>query len=761
MIRGKGVNRMTVILLTGLVITFFCLAICISLINVLDTSYTKEVADDFHAHHESLTKTLENRVAQSVDIARGASEALDTTRHNFDTSRINEIIYDYGNSFGVTEINFMDIEGNVICSHSQCFYKDNTDILKTYMDKFTKVKDDSFCAIMIGENAEDGAFSARLLCQVPVYYGISFKGYMIVSRDVTDLFESEEFDYLNEMGEAYLIDGRGNVLARSSESRITTGLGANLFVALGNYSNEKSETLSRIENMKENLNADATSYISIDTKDGYKLQISYSKLSGVSNICFVTCFDDNLIGKKVQPLIFRSVFSCMAIMVLMLGVVIYVWSTAKKDNLTIEKLAFEDSVTDGHNVNYFIDFVPKVQAIYNETPFMIRRFDIVNFRYINEAYGHNRADGVLKACIDCFEEIFSSKELCVRMNSDQFIAIMVNEEDVEKKLTQYEKRVNEEARGQGVKYPIKFKAGVYQIRKSDSDVDVMIDRANVARKTDKGDDSKLGVLYSDKVVTDMRKVNRIEADMQRALATGEFKVYIQSKWDIKADVVCGGEALVRWIKPDGTTIYPDEFISIFENNGFVEKLDFYMLEMVCEKIRELIDNGDNVLPISVNQSRILLHSPDYVKNVEKIINRYNIPPGYIELEITESVFQDDLSSMIKTVNELKKLGIRLSMDDFGSGYSSLNMLKDVPFDIIKIDRVFFSESVASEVSRWILQETVEMVNGLGMETICEGVETIEQVKFLQQIGCKCVQGFLYSMPVPFESFIDRNCRRYV
>jgi diguanylate cyclase (GGDEF)-like protein len=439
-------------------------------------------------------------------------------------------------------------------------------------------------------------------------------------------------------------------------------------------------------------------------------------------------------------------------MALMISIILFVWSSAKNANMAIEKMAYEDSVTKGKNINYFKEFSNYVMSVYKETPFVIYRFDISNFRYINEAYGHKRADEVLSACINIFADIFSDKELCVRMNADQFLAIIVNDKYVQQKM--------EQARGYGIKYPIKFKTGIYQIRKHDHDIDIMIDHANVARKSLSGDEKDSTMVYSEKIVNDMRKIDKIESEMQHALASGEFKVYIQPKWDIGSNTICGGEALVRWIKPDGTMVYPDEFIPIFENNGFIEKLDFFMLERVCESMRQAMNERRAIYPISVNQSRVFLHSPDYVDNVTKIVKNYDIPAGYVELEITETVFDDEKNQMINTLNMLRKVGLRFAMDDFGSGYSSLNILKEIPFDIIKIDKEFFSESVTGDNTRWILQKIIEMVNGLGKELVCEGVETKEQSDMLSGMGCRVVQGYYYSKPIELQTYIDTYCKVY-
>jgi EAL domain-containing protein (putative c-di-GMP-specific phosphodiesterase class I) len=246
--------------------------------------------------------------------------------------------------------------------------------------------------------------------------------------------------------------------------------------------------------------------------------------------------------------------------------------------------------------------------------------------------------------------------------------------------------------------------------------------------------------------------------METALFNREFKMFIQPKWDIREDRLYGGEALVRWIKEDGNMVYPSDFVPVFERNGFIEQIDMYMLDSACRMLREQLDAGNAIYPISVNQSRMLLNDPDYIRRITDVLQKYQIPEGYIELEITETVLFSEQDKMISILNELKSVNIKLSMDDFGSGYSSLNMLKDFPFDVLKIDKEFFSESITSEASVWILKKIIEMAEGLGIRVICEGVETKDQVEMLQKIGCRYVQGYYYSKPIPAERFVELYCK---
>ncbi len=750
------------VIVFGLVLLAVCLWVCVSQISLLENTYKQEVSQDFYSHHTRSASAIDEIFNRVYIEAKNGGKMLGNKNYEYGDDRIYDVINSINDIDGIDRSCFIT-DSRVY--HAEGEFKKGADDPR-WAEMWDVPKSDSM--VMGGvynyyhdSNPTDGY---EYMASCPVYYDSKLKGYFIVMTTVETLFENELFSYQNDMGECYLIEPNKdsnketmNIVSRSQDCTIMSTLELDFLKGITEHSDEKDESKKEINNIKNAINDGESGFVSITTKEGNSLQISYCPLEDTTGVYYVSCYNDNLVDDKVQPLIFKNVVSSMILIAFMIVIIIYIWATAKKNNITIEKMAFEDPVTNGKNINYFKEFAVSAILENSEVPFVIYRFDIVNFRFINEAYGHERADEVLKAVVRAFGEIFSEKELCVRMNADQFLAIIVNDKDTDHKLNQLTDRVTESARNNGVKYPIKFKQGVYQVKKHDRDIEIMIDHANVARKTLKSSGKELRAYFTDDVIGDMRRVDTIESDMQKALAAGEFKVYYQPKWDVVANHVAGAEALIRWERPDGSVIKPEMFIPIFEKNGFVEKLDFYTLEEVCKHMRESLDKGKTVYPVSVNQSRLLLHSLDYVDNVNKIIKKYNIPENAIELEITETVFTDEKNEMYEAMRRLKECGVKLSMDDFGSGYSSLNMLKDAPFDIIKIDKEFFSESVTSDVSLWILQKMIEMINGLGMEVICEGVETGEQALLLRSIGCRMVQGFFYAKPMPYDEYDSRYC----
>ncbi len=237
--------------------------------------------------------------------------------------------------------------------------------------------------------------------------------------------------------------------------------------------------------------------------------------------------------------------------------------------------------------------------------------------------------------------------------------------------------------------------------------------------------------------------------MQAAITQRQYLMYLQPKYSIEKNEITGAEALVRWRHPERGMIYPDQFIPILEENGFIRKVDYYIWEEACRFIRRCSDEGLPACPISVNVSRAHLQDDKCIRVLHDMIERNGISRQLLELEITETVDNEQVS---RKAYQLKEEGYRLLMDDFGSGYSSLNILLETPFDLIKLDKKFMENMMLSDKGRLILEQVVAMANKLGLELLAEGVETKEQVELLRSIGCDQVQGYYYAKPMPAEEF---------
>lgn len=380
--------------------------------------------------------------------------------------------------------------------------------------------------------------------------------------------------------------------------------------------------------------------------------------------------------------------------------------------------------------------------------------DVSHYERVNNLYGLKRADQILVELAALLTTSSQNVKLCGRSVADHFI-LLVTYHDVSSLKhflgnlsSAFEMRISEhysEARP-------RLGIGVYLIDDRTEDVGRMVECANVARKSLRVQKKERVAFYDVRIFKRMEKVKRIEHSMTRALAEGEFCTFFQPKYDLITEKIVGAEALCRWIRPDGTRVYPDEFIPVFEKNGFIVNLDFYMLNETCRMLQRRLKENRFCVPVSINQSRVLLGDEEYVQKIAAVLRRYKTPAQYIELELTERIFKDNLSDIGRTMGNLKNIGIRWSIDDFGTGYSSLNLLKELPVDIIKLDKSFLDETENSETSRAIIRKTVELTQELNKKVVCEGVETKSQADYLRGIRCDVAQGYLYAKPMPMEEF---------
>ena len=245
--------------------------------------------------------------------------------------------------------------------------------------------------------------------------------------------------------------------------------------------------------------------------------------------------------------------------------------------------------------------------------------------------------------------------------------------------------------------------------------------------------------------------NILEKDFEEGIENNEFKIFLQPKFDIKTEKIVGAEALIRRQK-DNKLIMPNSFIPDYEKTNLITKLDMFVFESIAEKLKEWKEKNYKLFPIAVNESRKVLYNKNHINELEKIVKKYNINPSLIELELTETAVVKDIKSAKDAEKQVHSLGFIVSMDDFGVGYSSFYMLKNINIDILKIDKSFSDEVIEDERGRIILESIINMAKKLEIKTVAEGIETKEQVEYLKQIGCDMVQGYYFEKPISIEEF---------
>lgn len=377
--------------------------------------------------------------------------------------------------------------------------------------------------------------------------------------------------------------------------------------------------------------------------------------------------------------------------------------------------------------------------------------NIKNFRYLNQRIGSKQGDEVLKKYTKFVLSELHGDEVFARLGADNFM-MLVHKENVDKYVEYFSKcRVSVPLQRGSQEIEITIRMGVCTIGEEDRVTDV-IHKTSIAFGIAKNPSSPDAVWFQsnmlEKTIHDKEVANRFE----EAIKKKEFAVYYQPKVTLENKHLCSGEALSRWIR-DGKVVPPMEFIPVLEREGSICELDFYVLDTVCQNLRDWLDRGIEPVPISVNFSKIHLHNRDLAERILDVLHKYDIDSQYIEIELTEMSGYEDFASLNEFIEVMKNAGVQTSIDDFGTGYSSLNLLKDLDVDIIKLDKSFINNLEKGGANdRKVVRSIVNMVNELDMRVVAEGVETNEQVEFLRKVNCSMAQGFLFDKPLPREEF---------
>lgn len=431
---------------------------------------------------------------------------------------------------------------------------------------------------------------------------------------------------------------------------------------------------------------------------------------------------------------------------------------AEKDQRELNRKLNYDALTGLPVYNKFIDQLEMYMTTHGKAGLYFVSSDFSNFQYVNEMYGYEVGDRILHDFAGALQEKCKNGVLFCRVTSDHFVGVL-KEESVEDARQAYLAFTNSFVQRINNRYDqcnLVIATGLYEITENDWSVSSMMDNANEARKQCKTQKVDSAVeIYTDKIRRDLENTREIVSGMVSAYNNKEFQAYLQPKVSLHTGKVVGAEALVRWVKADGTLVMPGRFIDVFERNGFITKVDFAILDQVMEYLRDALAEGEEVVPISVNFSRRHNEYTDFVPNILKRLKDYKVPSELLEVEVTESVFMSDLNKLTNNLETLRDKGVEISVDDFGSGYSSLNLLSKVAVDTVKLDKQFLDDTMNSEreeTALTIIKYLTKMLKHLGFKVLAEGVETREQLDMLRLADCDIVQGYFYAKPMPIGEF---------
>lgn len=548
-----------------------------------------------------------------------------------------------------------------------------------------------------------------------------------------------------------IIEPGGSTLSERCAAGFNKNVGNNFYDFIDGITNNKTDSAALAEAVSKGEKA----ALSISTATG-GYTVAVSPLSRFDGNVFLLSMSESegLIAPEVTYIRHIINLLIIAIAALILGFV-FVVLYHRKTRIALSVAALVDIKLDCPNAEQFRLNARELTSI-RRRKYSVVALSIRNFIFLNEQLGEKDSTEVLRELARIIGNLSNSEECYGYSGDGKFLLLTLNanSQSVGNKIKLIETIINrnELLTQNGIK--IRFAAGVYNVipalKRSTQE---MIDCANAACGYSENDTKKPYALFTEEVRSEIQRNEKIEAMMESALANREFRLFLQPKYDVSHDCIHSAEALVRWFDTKaGEYLFPGEFIPLFESNGFVVKLDHFVYIEVLEYLSHAVEKGEKVVPIAVNVSRVTATSPDFINFYVGNKKKYGIPDDFITLELTESFAMEDYEKISGIITALHNSGMRCAIDDFGSGYSSFSILKQINVDELKLDSVFLHRGVDVKRDDKLLSTMIELAKFMGMGIVQEGVETKEMFDKVVAMGCDVIQGYYYAKAISLEEF---------
>jgi len=426
------------------------------------------------------------------------------------------------------------------------------------------------------------------------------------------------------------------------------------------------------------------------------------------------------------------------------------------NNKKLEKVAYYDDLCNVKNQNGFVRAAGGILKNKKEK-ISFAYIDINNFKAINSIFSYKYGNEVLRQLAKSLEEIFGGEAIIGRFSGDNFAVLCSyeNEDEVTGKINELQEMANKRCHNEK---ELLLAVGIHFVKDDEEEFDKIFDKANIAKHSVKHLNKARYSIYDEEVGRLMQENDMLTEEIKKAIKQRDFDVYYQPKFDFATKQIMASEALIRWDHKDQGFISPAKFIPIAEQTHLIVAIGHFVFERVCSDIQNWISLGIKPLPVAVNFSRIEILQGDMIEFIEKTVKKYNISYELLEIEITETIAVSDYEKIETTLNEIKRLGMTISIDDFGAGYSSLGCLQKLHVDTLKIDRSFIMDLENNKRGNNILKGMIDLSKKLELKTICEGIETEEQMKVLEMLDCDYGQGFIFARPMKESEFREKLLR---
>ena len=593
-----------------------------------------------------------------------------------------------------------------------------------------------------------------------IYTSVTFSdgrgAVLFMGNEVESLYMEYTLSFYNNTGFSYIVAQNGDIAMHPVHPSCSQTF-SNVFEIIS----EKENDAALVQSFRESLKNGRSGVAVFSNSEGEKNVFCYAAMPRMDGWSVVSIVPNAEIMREANAMIREALVICF------LGIagVLAVFLVYRRMNNSYQKqifdLAYTDRLTGIRNFSKFTEDGDRLLRAPGAPLYAMLSIDMLNFKIFNDVMGYAEGDALLKEFPRFLKRNGREGGLIARRMADRFVVLLPYRERDE--LTTYCAGLSRAVRvflaSRELSYRQDLRVGICCVEDCDADladVNALFDRANMALKAIKyeGGRGRAWNFYDHAMRDRILREKRLETRMEEALSDGEFLIYIQPKYNLAPRALAGGEVLVRWKDRDDIFLSPGEFIPLFEKNRFITRIDRYMLESTCRLLREWMAAGLRPLPLSVNVSRVQFYTPEFVDTYIRMKTEYGIPDGLLELEFTESISVENIELFNSVVRRLRQAGFRCSIDDFGAGYSSLNMLKDLPVDTLKLDGGFFRFTQDDERARTVVRHMLNLAAELRMGTVAEGVETPEQVEFLERAGCDVVQGYVFGKPMPAAEFAE-------
>ncbi|VFC84874.1 signaling protein [Clostridioides difficile] len=590
----------------------------------------------------------------------------------------------------------------------------------------------------------------KIAISVPLLNNDKVVGVLYCTYNINTLMKLINISFYENNSISYVVKNDGTIILHPQGD----SLSKNIYKLL-----EQDNDIQEVNRLKKELQENKTGatvlnmleerrYLGDATMDNGNSENNYIK---DWNLIF--SIPETVVFSNSKQIINRAVYAVLSIVLIFVAIIFYIIYIKKSNEKEILSLAYEDKVTYIGNQNKFYRECSKYLLDKPSLNYIIVYFDINNFKMINDTFGYEFGDNLLITIAKALKEELTEGEVYARLSSDYF-AIFCDYKNGRNKIIRKLDNIRSNIESNlSIVFEISLCVGIYFVEEGEVDIQKAVNKANMARSVAKGKNINYAI-YNEDVRNKLSEESMILDDIKIALVKNQFEVYYQPKFSLVTGEMIGSEALIRWNHPEHGFISPAVFIPIAEKSKLILKIGRFVFERVCNDLSEWKKQGKKIVPVSVNLSRVELYQPDIVKFINKTIQMYNLSSDFIEIEITETVAINELNILKNVLNELRKHGFSISMDDFGTGYSSISCLRDMPIDILKLDKSFLGGIEHDERSRNIAKSIVSLAKSLDLVVIIEGVESKEQAELMKQFGCDLVQGFYFARPMPAKNFLD-------